>query len=123
MARIVLVVFLLTLVLAPAADAQPPDRGGAPFAGWFDAFQQALDWLFAWIPERSAPAKHGTLIEPSWVQTTTANTGVFIEPSGVTAPPPTHGTGAFIEPSGIRSVPRRTGAFIEPSGLTKRTAP
>ncbi len=72
MARLVVVLLLLlTLTLAPAADAQAPDRGGTPFAGWFDAFNGALDWLFAWVPN-SAPRKHGA----------------FIDPIGVTAPPP-----------------------------------
>ena len=106
MARILVAVLLLTLALAPAADAQPPDRGGIPFAGWFDALNEAIDWLFAWIPERSAPANHGACIEPS---------GIQANPSGVRSTTAKHG--ACIEPSGIRATPQKHGACIEPSGI------
>ncbi len=110
MARILVAVLLLTLALAPIADAQGPGRGGTPFAGWFNAFNEAIDWLFSWIPERSAPAKHGACIEPSGIQATS---------SGVRSTTAKHG--ACIEPSGIRSAPQKHGACIEPSGLTACT--
>ncbi len=87
MARFVAVFLLLTLALAPAAAAQPPDRGGTPVVGWFDAFHQVIDWLFGWIPIRPAPHKTGAYIEPRGIRSTTANHGACIEPSGLTACP------------------------------------
>ncbi|MCP3962147.1 MAG: hypothetical protein GY719_30255 [bacterium] len=115
MARFVVVVLLLTLALAPATGAQTTDRGGTPFAGWFDAFHKVIDWLFGWIPTRPAPDETGAYIELSGVQSTTANHGACIEPSGITGPPAGGAT--------MRSAPRRHGACIEPSGLTARPDP
>ena len=88
---------LLTLALAPATNAEPPNRGESLFAGWFDAFWGALDRIFSWIPTvRSEPRSHGAYIDPS---------GVVAPPQGGAGPqaaPQKHG--AYIDPSGIRAV-------------------
>ncbi len=94
MARFVVVVLLLSLTVAPAVSAEPPSRGESLFGGWLDAFWGALHRVSSWIPTvRSEPRKQG-----SW-----------IDPSGVTAPPP---GGAQVQ-----SAPRKSGAYINPSGI------
>ncbi len=109
MARIVLVVFLLTLVLAPAADAEEPSRGGTPFSGLFDAFHGAIDWLFSW----SWPSSRQAVTSPTSALIVPSGIGAHLIPSGVQAEPA--GIGVFIDPSGI-------GVFIDPSGVQSTTA-
>ncbi len=96
MARLVVVVLLLTLALAPAASAEPQSRGESPFAGWLDAFWGALDRLFSWVPTiRSEPRRgHGAMVQ--------------------SAP---QASGAYIVPDGVQSAPRRSGAYIVPDGI------
>ncbi len=100
MARLVAVVLLLTLVMAPGVSAEPPNRGEAPSYGWLVAFWSFLDQVLAWVPTfRSEPRRNGA----------------FIEPSGIIMPPP--GSRAAVDRGGFRAEPRKNGAFIEPSGL------
>ncbi len=95
MARFVVFVLALSLALVPAVAAQEPDRGETtPFAGWFDALSEAVDWLFGWVPAWSAPPDGGD----STMRSAPRKTGAYIEPSGLTARP------------GLSSNPSRRGA-------------
>jgi len=68
MARLVAVVLLLSLAVAPAVSAQPPSRGESLVGGWFDAFWGALDRVFSWLPTvRSEPRGSGAYINLSGV--------------------------------------------------------
>lgn len=108
MARLIAVVLLLTLALAPAASAEPQGRGELPFAGWFDAIWDALDRVFSWVPTiRSEPRKSGAYIVPDGLQSAPQG--------GVRSAP--RASGAYIVPDGIHSAPQASGAYIVPDGI------
>ncbi len=90
MARFVAVVLLLALALAlaPATAAQPPDRGGTPFAGWSGALTGAWDWLFSWV--RSEPRKAGPMLVPRGIQSAPRGVGPMLVPSGIITAPQNH---------------------------------
>ena len=102
MARLVTVVLVVTLAMAPAVAAEPTSRGDSLFAGWLDAFWGVLDRIFSGIPTvRSEPRKHGAYIDPSGVAAPL--------PGGVQVQSAQRKSGAYINPSGIRAVPDARG--------------
>ena len=101
MARIVVVVLLVSLAFAPAAEAAAPSRGESPATGWFDSLRGAFDWLFSWAPTiRAAPRKNGA----------------YIVPNGATAPAPAPSHGTYRVPRSVRSLGQKSGALIVPNG-------
>ncbi len=101
MARITVIIVLLTLAMAPAVSAEPQSRCELPFAGWFDAIWDALDRVFSWVPTfRSEPRGHGA----------------YLIPDGVQSAP--QASGAYIIPNGVQSAPQASGAYIIPNGIT-----
>jgi hypothetical protein len=96
MARLVAVVLLLTLVLAPAVSAEPRDRGESPLTGWLDAFWGVFDRVFSWVPTiQSERRKHGAMVVPNGITTDRS------APNGVQSAPRKHG--AMVVPNGVRS--------------------
>ena len=95
MPRLVVVVLLLSLTVAPAVSAEQASRGKSLSYGWLDAFWDVLDRVFSWIPTvGSVPRKHGA----------------YIDSSGVSSPSPGWAQ--------VQSVPRKSsGAYIDPSGI------
>ena len=101
MARIVVVVLLVSLAFAPAAEAAAPSRGESPATGWFDSLRSAFDWFFAWAPTiRAAPKRNGA----------------YIVPTGIAAPPPAPHQGRYRVPRGVRSLGDKSGAYVVPNG-------
>ena len=101
MARLVAVVLLLTLAVAPAVSAEPRHREESPFAGWFDAFWDALDRVFSWVPTiRLEPREHGAMAVPNGLSAAPRAHGAMAVPNGVQSPPSGHG--AMVVPNGIR---------------------
>ncbi len=88
MARLVAVVLLLTLAVAPAVSAEPRDRGESPFAGWFDAIWDALERVFSRVPIfRLEPREHGAMVVPNGLQAAPRRSGAMIVPNGVRSGP------------------------------------
>ncbi len=94
MARLLSVVLLLSLAVAPAVAAEPPGRGESLYGGWFDAFRGALNRVFSWF---------------STVRSEPRESGADIDPSGVAAPPP--------DGAGLQATLEQSGAYINPSGI------
>ncbi len=114
MARLVAVVLLLTLAVAPAVSAEPQSRGEPPFARWLDAVWDFVDRVFSWTPTiQSEPRKNGAFIDPSGVQGKAPNAEAYTEPSGIQSM--LRKNGAFIDPSGVRVVrnPRGNPRLLE----------
>ncbi len=111
MARLIAVVLLLTLALAPTASAESQDWGELPFAGWFDAIWDALDRVFSWVPTiRSEPRGHGAYIISDGVQSGLQASGAYIIPNGVRSAP--QASGAYIIPDGIMAPPAEVGSRV-----------
>lgn len=101
MSRLVVVLLILTLALAPTTGAQSRiDQQEESFSlsRWFQPLWGALDWLTSWLPT---------------IHSTRQNVGAMIDPSGVAEPPPTASRGV---PGGEGSESQKVGAMIDPSG-------
>ncbi len=83
MARIVVLVSLVSLALVPATEAAAPSRGESPATGWLDALSSAWDRLFARVSAlRAAPGKHGAMIVPNGVTAPVSAPGRRLESTG-----------------------------------------
>ncbi len=122
MARIVVIVLLASLALAPAAEATAPGRGESPSTGWLDALRSVFD-LFSRAPSfRAVPRKNGANIVPNGfagpppgsgrgVRSVARNSGAHIIPNGIGGPPPA------TRARGVRSLSRNSGEVIIPNGI------
>ena len=103
MPRLIAVVLLLTLALAPTALAEPPSRGPYLSFAWLDAFWGTLTGFFAPEPVfRAAPRGHGAMIIPSGIQAAPRRSGAMIIPSGVRSDPGSPGKSGLRGRSAVR---------------------
>ena len=105
MARFV-AVFLLVLVLAPAATAEPP-RQVPSIHAWISA---VWDWLFGDPP----PDGIGPFLTPDGAQAPPDENGPMLTPEGAKAPPDS--LGPIMIPDGAQAPPDEIGPYLTPEG-------
>ncbi len=123
MARIIVLVLLASLALAPVAEAAATGRAESPVTAWLDALRSVFDRLFSWGPSiREAPRKNGANIipngfvgpppprDPGCMRSVTRKNGAMIVPNGFAGPPP-------CSDRSVRSLAGRSGAVIIPNGI------